>query len=339
MRQGRAVKTSRRSAWAVAVLTLIGGVRVGPVGAQQSPPDATWTADATIEVERAATDVGLGAAQGVVIRDGKVYAYGDVHDAAPRVGVIREYNPDLTPTGRVVWLRRGGQPLIPHPTGLTWNDRWGTFLGDTVAGKAVIYRLDWNQAWRDGNLDAAVLAVVPDDVAINGCRPVFVTLGGRTLLATADYGDIRPEVRLYDPEAMLAAGRTSAPGVVVHRLLCGSFNQNLHWDDGTARLICIQNVVAGRGWRLDSIDLARAIADGRVDGPGVRVSRMTFPAHDELEGYWPLGGKRSLFAIARRRDNLLVAAVEVSEPRPSPPGEGGTDSSATPTVRKPPTSP
>ena len=58
---------------------------------------------------RAITDLGLGAVQGVAVRDGKVYAYGDVFSAKPRVGVIREYDMDLKPTGRVVWLRRDGQ--------------------------------------------------------------------------------------------------------------------------------------------------------------------------------------------------------------------------------------
>jgi hypothetical protein len=46
------------------------------------------------------------------------------------------------------------------------------------------------------NLDAAVLEVLQDAAAINGCRPEFVTTGGRRLLATADYGDIHPEIRL-----------------------------------------------------------------------------------------------------------------------------------------------
>lgn len=314
---------------------LIGAGLACPAAAQQPPPDGTWMADAAVEVERSTTDAGLGAAQGVVLRDGKVYAYGDVHDAAPRVGVIREYDADLRPTGRAVWLRKAGAPLILHPTGLTWDDRWGTFLGDTVLGKAVIYRIDWDRAWRDGNLDGAVLDVVTDDAAINGCRPEFVKLGGRALLATADYGDVRPEVRLYDPAAMLRAGRTSAPGVVVHRFLCGPFSQNLHWEADTGRLTCIQNVIAGRGWRLDTIDLDRAVRDGRAEGPGVRVARQTFPAHDELEGYWPLGGGKALFAVARRRDNLVLGAVRASEPRVSPPSEGGRDTTATPGVGKP----
>jgi len=271
--------------------------------------EAVWTADTVVDVERAATDMGLGAAQGIVLRDGRVYAYGDVFHANPRVGVIREYTPDLQPTGRVVWLRKDGKPLIIHPTGLTWDDRWGTVLGDTVEQKARIYRLDWERAWRDGVLDHAVLGVVDDDAAINGCRPEFVKLGGRTLLATADYGDVRPEIRLYDPEALFAAGRSSAPSVATHRMLAGPFNQNLHWDAGEGRLTCVQNVVAGRGWRLDVIDLARGTADGRVDGPGVRVRRETFASGDELEGFWPLTNGRAMFAAARREANLVVGVA------------------------------
>ena len=58
-------------------------VLVFPVAAQPPPPDATWTADAALDVERPNTDAGLGAIQGVVMRDGKVYAYGDVFRAEP----------------------------------------------------------------------------------------------------------------------------------------------------------------------------------------------------------------------------------------------------------------
>jgi hypothetical protein len=157
---------------------------VAPTAGQQPPPDATWVTDAVLDIERSITDAGLGAAQGVVIRDGKVYALGDVFQARPRVGVIREYTKELEPTGRAVWLRRGEKPLIVHPTGLTWHDRWGTFLGDTVKSadptrsRGIIYRIDWERAWKDGDLDAAVLNVIDDDAAINGCRPEFVNVGG-----------------------------------------------------------------------------------------------------------------------------------------------------------------
>ena len=142
---------------------------------------------------------------------------------------------------------------------------------------ARIYRLDWEQAWKDGNLDCAVLGEIDDDAAINGTRPVFVSLEDD--FATADYGDVHPEIRLYDPDRLLAAGRSSAPGVsLAHCVLCGPFNQNLHWDESLGHLICIQNVTAGSGWRLDRLDLARGVSRtgalmARASGCGPSLSR------------------------------------------------------------------
>jgi hypothetical protein len=285
----------------------------------EAPPDSTWQVNAELDQPTTRTVEGLGAMQGVSFRDGKVYLYGDVWDAKPRVGVIREYLADFTPTGREVWLRRDGKPLLLHPTGLTWHDRWGTFLGDTVNKKAIIYHLDWKRALDDGNLDHAVLDVIDDDAAVNGCRPEFVTLRGNTYLATADYGNARPEVRLYDPGEMLASKRTSAPGVVAFRFLAGPFNQNLHWEAAAGQLTCVQNVIAGRGWRLDVLDLAKAVADGRAGGPGVRVRMLTFPPHDELEGYRPLDGGRGLFVTSSGKDNVVVGTVKSVPSRESRP--------------------
>ncbi len=291
-----------------------------PPAPQEQPPDASWLADAAVDSARKVTDEKLGACQGIAIRDGRIYAYGDVYSAKPRLGVIREYDMDLRPTGREVWLRRADRPLIIHPTGLTWHDRFGTLLGDTVKKKAVIYRIDWDRAWSDGNLDHAVRDVIDDDAAINGCRPTFVTLSGRTLIATADYGDVHPEIRLYDPELLLRAHRSSAPGVEVSRVVCGPFNQNLYWDARTGRLTCVQNVIEGRGWRLDIIDLAKAVADGRADAPGVRAQTLTFPPHDELEGYWPLDNVRSLFVTSRLEGNIVIGAARPAAARLSPTG-------------------
>jgi hypothetical protein len=303
----------------LAALLLPWGLGRVPVSAQGTP-DATWTANADLANARALTMEGLGAMQGVSFRDGKVYLFGDVWDAAPRVGVIREYSRDFEATRRTVWLRRNGKPLLLHPTGLTWHPRWGTFLGDTVNRKAVIYHLDWQRAWADGDLDRAVLDVIDDDAAVNGCRPEFVSVGGRDYLATADYGDVRPEVRLYDPEKLLRARRSSAPGVVAHRVLCGAFNQSLHWDAPRGELTCVQNVIAGRGWRLGVLDLARAVADGRANGPGVQLRVLTFLPHDELEGYRPLGEGRGLFVTSGRRNNLVVGDIKDVAPRESRPG-------------------
>jgi hypothetical protein len=126
-------------------------------------------------------------------------------------------------------------------------------------------------------------------------------------------------VRLYDPARLLEARRSSAPGVVVHRVLCGPFNQSLHWDAAQGQLTCVQNVIAGRGWRLDVLDLARAVADGRASGPGVRVRLLTFMPHDELEGYRPLGEGRGLFVTSSRKDNLTVGDIRKIAPAESRP--------------------
>jgi hypothetical protein len=293
------------------LLLAVAAMAAGP----EAPPAPKWIANAEIVDAKTFTLEGLGDAQGVSIRGEKLYVYGDVKEPGPRCGVIREYTAEFKPTGKVIWLRQGGKAIILHPTGLTWHPKLGCFLGDTVLGKATIYQLDWDRALTDGTLDAAVLTRIDDDAAINGCRPEFVELEGTPYLATADYGDVHPEVRLLDVGRMLAAKRTSAPGVVARRFLAGPFNQNLAWDADTGRLTCIQNVVAGLGWRLDTLDLAKAVADGRADGPGVRVSRQTFPPGDELEGWRPLG-KRAIFVTSAQANNITVGAMRDRAEKP-----------------------
>jgi hypothetical protein len=291
-------------------LILIGSV-VALIAATfpQSTGERTWPADSEVAIDKALTDLELGAAQGVAVRDGKIYAYGDRVLDQPRIGIIREYDQNLKWTGRQVMLTRDGKPVITHPTGLTWNSKFGTFLGDTVNKKSRIYRLAWERAWADGNLDHAVLAEMDDDIATNGGRPTFVGLKGRVLLATADYGDVEPELRLYDPEGLLRSKKSSAPGVIIHRIPCGPFNQNLHWDETKGQLTFVQNVIEGRGWRLVVINFEKAIDAGSIEAPAARVSSKTFTPADELEGWWPLDADRSLFAAARRKDNLITGTI------------------------------
>ncbi len=287
----------------------------------QEPPRSAgepWTVNAEVQRVRTVIDREVGAGQGVSRFGDRLYVYGDLVFARPRVGVIKEFDLELRPTGRFVRLTRQGKPLLIHPTGLTRHEPWGTFLGDTVLQKARIYRLDWEQAWKDGNLDRAVLSEIDDDAAINGTRPVFVSLGGKPYLATADYGDVHPEIRLYDTDRLLAAGRSSAPGVVVHRVLCGPFNQNLHWDEPLGQLICIQNVTAGSGWRLDRLDLARGVADGRSHGPGVRVRTLTFSPRNELEGFLPINEDTVLFVVASREETLVLGRIRDASHEPAP---------------------
>jgi hypothetical protein len=274
--------------------------------------DDSWTANAQLVESRTWTVLGLGDIQGISCLGGFVYLYGDVTDAAQHVGLIREFNICLVPTGRGIWLRTESQPVLHHPTGLTQSARWGTFIGDTVDRKAVIYRIDWCRALSQGELDHAVLDEIDDDAAINGCRPEFVRLYGKEYLATADYGDVRPEVRLYDPAVLLAAKRTSAPGAVAYRFRCGPFNQNLYWDKCRGELTCIQNVVAGRGWRLDVVNLTRAVETGSSTSPSARVKMETFLSTDELEGFRPLANDYGLFVTSSVTQNLTIAKIKSS---------------------------
>jgi hypothetical protein len=69
-------------------------------GLHGQPPDARWEANADLENPTIRTVEGLGAMQGVSFHDDKVYLYGDVWNANPRVGVIREYTADYQRRGR-----------------------------------------------------------------------------------------------------------------------------------------------------------------------------------------------------------------------------------------------
>jgi len=278
----------------------------------QPPIDADWKANAKIDNLRVVSDQQLGAAQGVSYRQDRLYFYGDVYSAKPRVGIIREYTLNLEPTHRDIRLARNGKPLILHPTGLTWDTEYGCFLGDTVNKIATIYKLDWDRALKDGNLDAAVLAEIHDDAATNGCRPEYVTIRGRRLLATADYGDVRPAVRLYDPRRLVEARCSTASHVCVATIPCDPFNQNLFWDAKTGELTCVQNVVAGLGWKLDVFNLQMVVAGGKLEK--ARVRTLVFQPHSELEGWLREPDGREVFVTSSPKDNIYVGK---SRPAPS----------------------
>jgi hypothetical protein len=176
----------------------------------------------------------LGACQGASEHDGFIYLYGDANP-----GVIRQYTyspgppPQLIHTGLDIALTYHGKNLINHPTGLTWNPQFGTYLGNTVTAtkKGTIYHLDWPRMLIDRNLDHEILNVTDDDEATQGCRPEFVRRGEQWLLATADYGNRANAVRYYDPAELATAKKTSDPGVLVASYLCGPYVQQLHWID------------------------------------------------------------------------------------------------------------
>ena len=293
----------------VALVGCSAGDEVRDTGAEAPPVRLT------AETRLGQTILGLGAGQGVEVRDGKVYAYGDAD-----TGVIVELerlpaDPSrLHPTGRVVHLTRDGEDLLPHPTGLTHHPYYGTWIGDTVDQRGTLYLIDWATAWADGNLDDAVIHVVEDDAAVNGTRPEFVEYRGRWLIATSDYDEVDNAVRLYDPERLLTARRTSEDGVEVASFACTPFVQTLHWAeaaDAPDTLVLVQNITPGRGWRLTPVrgwSDARFAAAQPFDG---------FPHADELEGFHVLpDGETAVFITAHRHQNAWLGTASIEPVSP-----------------------
>jgi hypothetical protein len=250
----------------------------------------------------------LGACQGASEHDGFVYLYGDANP-----GVIRQYTvaggdvPHLDYTGLEISLTRNGVNLINHPTGLTWNPQFGTYLGNTVTKtkKGTIYHLDWPRMLIEKNLDHAVLNAIDDDLAVQGCRPEFVRRGDRWLLATADYGNVDNAVRVYDPARLAVVSKTSEPGVLVERHPCGAFVQQLNWVDSRQTLLVIENQIVGRRWRLVPADLWHT--------PDLRTIKPydELPGTDELEGFSMLDPQHCVLVTSSRTNNCTVGLIRL----------------------------
>ena len=159
---------------------------------------------------------GVGAAQGLDVRDGLIWVIGDADSGVARAFTL-EPDGKLAAAGSEVALTVNGADLVPHPTGFTDQPGAGTFLGNTVGGRGEILLVDWGAATASGTFDGAVINRVADDEAHNGARPELVWVDNRWLIATADYGDGVNELRLYDPDFLLTALNTSDPNVVVMR--------------------------------------------------------------------------------------------------------------------------
>lgn len=274
-----------------------------PAGATPSSA-GTMEAEADLSVELLGSQTidGIGAGQGLALHDGYVWVYGDAD-----TGVVRQHRWDaargqLVSTGVDILLTREGEDLVPHPTGLTFHPVHGAFLGNTVDGRGTIYVIDWALAVADRTLDRAVKQVIEDDVAANGTRPELVRVGDTWYVATADYGDHGNELRLYDPDRLATAARTSEEGVLVARHPGGSFVQSMHWIDPWETLVLAQNQAHGTGFRLT---VGRLGPEG-LEGP---------PPYDvpderrELEGVVQLPSGEMLLLDAMAEDNLRLGRL------------------------------
>jgi hypothetical protein len=254
------------------------------------------------------TCVGLGRMQGVTVYSGKIFLYGDAE-----TGVVREYSLGELPSlhleasGRVIRLTRGGVNLLNHPTGLAMHEGMPTFLGNTVTKtkEGRIYRIDLEHGFLDGTMDHSVLNEAVDDLAVQGARLMYVRVGERWLIATSDYGPGPNFVRFYDPEKLATCARTSEAGVMVRKVPCGPWVQNICWVEKSGTLIIVQNIIEGRKWRLTVVsDLS--VGDFRAGNAGVRVIDVA-GRENELEGYDVVSDHLGIFVTSSGVVNVTFA--------------------------------
>lgn len=260
--------------------------------------------DVDLQLTSSTTIDSLGACQGISYQSGRAYLYGD-----REVGVIREYTVkqnSLTYTRQEVRLTTDGKDVINHPTGIAYNKVGPTFIGNSIRlnpegtqWRAVIYNVNWTELLRTKTLDKSLINVIEDDACIQGTRPEYVQYSGKWYVATADYGNKRNEVRLYDPEALSRAKKTSESGVLVKKFSCSPWVQNLHWIPSKGVLVLIQNQIEGRKWRFTFLDLAKSIESGREQV----INVIDTDKADELEGFALLDDLKSGIAVTSSRSN------------------------------------
>ncbi|HTL08805.1 MAG TPA: hypothetical protein VL307_11125 [Chitinophagaceae bacterium] len=250
----------------------------------------------------------LGACQGISYQQGKVFLYGD-----REVGIIREFRQQadsLQYTGREMKLTLNDTDVINHPTGIAYNGKDPVFIGNSIRlnkegslWRAVIYHINWQGLQKTGTLDGNLLHVIEDDTCVQGTRPEYVQYNKKWYVATADYGPVRNEVRLYDPALLAKAKKTSDKNVLYKKFTCTPWVQNLHWIASKGQLLLIQNQVEGRKWRFTYLDLAKSIASGQEQVIKVIDLNRT----DELEGFSFLASDTSGFAVSSSRTNNVNA--------------------------------
>lgn len=270
------------------------------------------TGTLSAQISKTFTLDSLGACQGISYINAKYYAYGD-----REVGVMRAYTfakDTLLYTGKEYKFTIAGLNTIKHPTGIAYHKGLPTFIGNSVKQnpegtlwKAMIYQLDWEGFLKTGTLDENLQNTIEDDACIQGTRPSYVRYKGKWLVATADYGEKENEVRLYNPEMLKIARKTSEKGVVLFRFKCSPLVQNLHWVNKKGVLILIQNQIEGRKWRLTYIDLKKSIAKGSQ----VVLKVIETDRGDELEGLTLIPGtKKGVTVSSARKENASILLLK-----------------------------
>ncbi len=264
-----------------------------------------------MEIDHSFSVDSLGACQGIFYRQDTIFLYGD-----REVGVIREFhlnNDSLTDLHKEVKLTVDKKDVINHPTGIAYHAGDPAFIGNSIRlnpegtlWKAVIYCINWDGLLKTGTLDGNIINAIEDDACIQGTRPEYVSFNNKWYVATADYGGKDNEVRLYDPQLLRKAKKTSEKGVLVKKFSCSPWIQNLHWIADKGILVLIQNQVEGRKWRFTFVDLKTSIESGHQKV----IKVVDIDRSDELEGFSFLTGSvKGVAVTSSRSHNVNVMKI------------------------------
>ena len=265
-----------------------------------------------LKLKREITVDSLGACQGVSNQNGRIFLYGD-----REVGMIREFKmhgDSLIYQHKEYKLTVDGKDVINHPTGVAYNGKSPVFIGNSIRlnpegtqWKAVIYCVDWPGLLKTGTLDGNIINTIDDNACIQGTRPEYVKYKGKWFVATADYGNKKNEVRLYNPEALKKAAKTSEPGVLYKKFDCGPWVQNLYWIKNTNTLVLIQNQIEGRKWRFTFVDLEKSLQTGKE----AVLNVVEIDRSDELEGFAFLDDlSRGIAVTSSKTNNVNIMRAE-----------------------------
>lgn len=258
-------------------------------------------------VKRSFTLDSLGACQGISIQNDKYLLYGD-----SKFGVMRSYdlmNDSLVYDGNEYRFTTKNENTIKHPTGLAVHRGLPTFVGNSVKlnkegtlWRTEIFQINWDGFLKTKTLDSNLISRIDDDACVQGTRPEYVKHNGKWFVATADYGNNKNEVRLYNASKLSKAKKTSENGVVAVKFGCSAWVQNLHYIEKDNVLVLIQNQVEGRKWRLTFLDLAKSIQQGNESV----IKVVDFDKEDELEGFVFVNDKLGIGVSSSRKNNVSL---------------------------------
>lgn len=266
----------------------------------------------------------IDACQGVFVWEGSVWLYGErdnegVIKRLEWVGPNDQDKPMLRDAGETYELKlfrnrfsrsnpdeKLPRNVIPHPTGITHHPDHDAFIGNTDDGQGTLYSLHFLGLTESGNLDDWITNKVIDDLATGGSRPEFIRYEGKWVIATADDGDQGNQLRLYDPEKLKTAKKTSDPGVLVYAIDCSSFVQSLHWIDEENTLVLAHNQTAGLGYRLTLADFSPRGTYNGMPSPYVkRVIDLGQPT-DQLTGFAIVAPGWAVMTSTSKENNVTI---------------------------------